>query len=251
MKKKYRMEKDEEFGMYRVIALRNFGDVKEGDIGGYVETEDNLSHTGNCWIYDDAIMRHESRMTGNAKLHNTAVMYNNSSITDDAEMFGDASLYNHATLHGSAVMCNDSAMYNNTEMFDHAQLYGSASLFGNAMICDNAIMRDSASLHDNSRAFGNAELCGIANLRYTAFVMSGIWNITPLQISGSKHFLNISSPTTIKIGCKNNSIEDWLANYPEIGKNQHYSTLEILEYKGFIDLAIRWLEIYSNQITKN
>ena len=33
--------------LYRIEALKDFGDVKEGDKGGYVESEDNLSQNGN------------------------------------------------------------------------------------------------------------------------------------------------------------------------------------------------------------
>jgi len=29
--------------VYQIQALRDFGDVKEGDLGGYVASEDNLS----------------------------------------------------------------------------------------------------------------------------------------------------------------------------------------------------------------
>ena len=32
----------------RVVALIDFGDVKTGDVGGFVESENNLSHDGLC-----------------------------------------------------------------------------------------------------------------------------------------------------------------------------------------------------------
>lgn len=40
--------------LYRIRALKNFRNVKKGDLGGYVEKESNLSQTGDAWIYDDA-----------------------------------------------------------------------------------------------------------------------------------------------------------------------------------------------------
>jgi len=33
--------------LHRIQALRSFGDVKEGDIGGWIEKESNLWHDGN------------------------------------------------------------------------------------------------------------------------------------------------------------------------------------------------------------
>lgn len=62
--------------LYRIQALKPFSDVKEGDIWGFVQGENNLSQFGNCWIYDyaevsdyasvedDAIVKGCSRVLG-------------------------------------------------------------------------------------------------------------------------------------------------------------------------------------------
>lgn len=42
------------FKLYRIRALKDFFVIKEGELGGYVEAENNLSHEGYCWIYDNA-----------------------------------------------------------------------------------------------------------------------------------------------------------------------------------------------------
>ena len=38
--------------LYQIRALHDFGDVKAGDLGGYVDGEGALSHEGLCWIAD-------------------------------------------------------------------------------------------------------------------------------------------------------------------------------------------------------
>ena len=40
--------------LHRIRAVRDFGDVKAGDLGGWSETESNLSNDGNAWVYGDA-----------------------------------------------------------------------------------------------------------------------------------------------------------------------------------------------------
>ena len=40
--------------LYRIEALMDFSDVKTGDKGGFVQSEDNLSQLGNAWVYDNA-----------------------------------------------------------------------------------------------------------------------------------------------------------------------------------------------------
>lgn len=34
--------------VYQIEALRDFGNVKKGDRGGFIQSEDNLSQEGNC-----------------------------------------------------------------------------------------------------------------------------------------------------------------------------------------------------------
>ena len=39
--------------LHRIKALRDFGNVKARELGGWIEKESNLSHSGNCWVYDE------------------------------------------------------------------------------------------------------------------------------------------------------------------------------------------------------
>ena len=52
--RKYVLYKQEANGMWRIRACKDFGNVKRGDFGGLVQSEDNLSQYGECWIYDGA-----------------------------------------------------------------------------------------------------------------------------------------------------------------------------------------------------
>ena len=40
--------------LFRIKALVSFGDVKEGELGGLVEKEENLDQSGNAWVSGDA-----------------------------------------------------------------------------------------------------------------------------------------------------------------------------------------------------
>ena len=64
MDKKYEINSDG-----RVVALRDFGNVKAGDVGGVVESENNLSHDGDCWVSDDAWVYGNARVSGNAEVY--------------------------------------------------------------------------------------------------------------------------------------------------------------------------------------
>ena len=40
--------------LFRIKALVAFCDVEKGELGGFIEKEDNLSHSGDAWVYGDA-----------------------------------------------------------------------------------------------------------------------------------------------------------------------------------------------------
>ena len=42
--------------LYHIRALIDFTNVKVGDLGGWIEKEDNLSHCGDAWVSGDAVV---------------------------------------------------------------------------------------------------------------------------------------------------------------------------------------------------
>ena len=58
--KKYKLtnnKKETIFGtLFQIEALIDFGNVKRGELGGWIEKEENLSQEGNAWVYGDAMV---------------------------------------------------------------------------------------------------------------------------------------------------------------------------------------------------
>lgn len=52
--------------LFQIRALISFGNVEEGDLGGFIEKEDNLSQSGNAWVSGDAEVYGNARVSGNA-----------------------------------------------------------------------------------------------------------------------------------------------------------------------------------------
>ncbi len=48
----------------RIKALRSFGDIREGAVGGFVEKEENLDHCGDSWVSGDAGVFGDARVSG-------------------------------------------------------------------------------------------------------------------------------------------------------------------------------------------
>ena len=87
--------------LFQVVALRDFGFVKKGDKGGYIESDANLSHEGDCWVFDDAQVYGGAQVTGDAQVYDDARVYG------AARVFDDASVSGNAQVSGTALVCAD------------------------------------------------------------------------------------------------------------------------------------------------
>ena len=54
--------------LHRIKAVVEFGLVKVGDLGGWIEKEENLSHEGKAWVYGDAKVWGNAEVCGNANI---------------------------------------------------------------------------------------------------------------------------------------------------------------------------------------
>ena len=70
--------------LFRIKALISFGSVEAGELGGYVEKEDNLAQNGNAWVFDDA------EVYGNARVYGNAEVYGNARVCGNAWVCGNA-----------------------------------------------------------------------------------------------------------------------------------------------------------------
>ena len=55
--------------LYRIKALSSFGCVSAGDLGGFLESEKNLSQNGDAWVYGNA------RVYGNAEVSEIGAIF--------------------------------------------------------------------------------------------------------------------------------------------------------------------------------
>lgn len=99
--------------LYRIKAVKDFGDVKKGDLGGYVESEENLSHEGDCWVYDYAYVYGDVQVCGNAQIYGRAEVYDGAQVYGKAEIFNNANVYRHAKICGYAVVSGNAEVGGN------------------------------------------------------------------------------------------------------------------------------------------
>lgn len=86
--KKYELTTDTKsiFGKryFRIRALVDFGNVSKGDLGGYIESEDNLSNDtgyGNAWVGGEAYVGGDAWVVGEARVDGEAYVDSNDCYT--------------------------------------------------------------------------------------------------------------------------------------------------------------------------
>ena len=83
--------------LFQIKCTKSFKYVKEGDLGGYVEKDENLDQKGNAWVYGNA------EVSGNAWVYGDAGVYGDAEIDNNNkhcgfDCFGSANHHAHAYL---------------------------------------------------------------------------------------------------------------------------------------------------------
>lgn len=130
--------------LYRIEALKYFGEIKKGDKGGFIESENNLAHEGDAWVSDNA------HVYGDACVFDNARVYNNAFVSGYAQVYGNAFVYGNAWL------------YDNTRVCGYARVADNARVYGDANVCDDSSVFGSACVYDNARVCGDALVRGYA-----------------------------------------------------------------------------------------
>ena len=97
--KKYELTKETKViggkTVFRIRALRSFGDIKAGDLGGFIENERNLSHEGNAWVGDNAKVNGYAQVGGNARVGGYARVSGDGLINSNNDYLCEQGLGSH------------------------------------------------------------------------------------------------------------------------------------------------------------
>ena len=106
--KKYELMKDDTIKangktLYRIKALVDINhEVKAGDLGGYIESEANLStKMDESWVYDDAMVFDSALVVFHAHVRDQAMVYGDAEVAGEG---GEAEVTDNAKVYGSTVM---------------------------------------------------------------------------------------------------------------------------------------------------
>lgn len=146
--------------LHRIRALRDVNaEVKAGDLGGFVESESNLSFEADdtAWIFDDAIACNDAYVDKGAVLRGEAVVCDNAYISMGAVLSGHARVEDNAYIRGAvlsasarasgfSMILNDKDTMGVPILSGHCAAYGKVSgdvrLTGSALVISGEEIRN-------------------------------------------------------------------------------------------------------------
>lgn len=144
MSKKYELtgETKEHNGrvLHRIKALRDIPrhEIFAGALGGWLETENNLSHDGDAWVGEDAIVYQNALVSDGAYVGGMAKVLGNAQVYDHAEVSGAAVVRDCAYIRGRALVCGSAVIAQNAHIAGLAKVSGNARVEGDALVFDSA-----------------------------------------------------------------------------------------------------------------
>ena len=133
--------------LHRIRALQDVReDVHQGDLGGFVESERNLSQEGSCWIFHEAIAAEDAVVAGDAQIRELAVIRGSSMVSGSAVIRHRSIVEDNAIVTAGIVEA-DSRIAGNAKVIEspwtqaapyisNGLVYGNIS--GNVRLCQGA-----------------------------------------------------------------------------------------------------------------
>lgn len=188
--------------LYRIEAVRDFGRIKKGQRGGYIENEKNLSHEGDCWIHDDAKVYDQAEVSGNARIMDNvqicehAKVYGYAEILDNVQIYGNAEVFDTAGVYGDSEVYGEAKIYGNASISNKSLVYGSAQVYGNTKVFGNAQVYQEARIYGDAEVGYQAEIKGHAEISKNGdyYVGKNIW-------SSGRSFTYTRSNRMWAVGC--------------------------------------------------
>lgn len=197
--------------LHRIRALRDFGDVIAGYLGGWIEKEENLSRDGTCWVYREA------------------------RVYEDSRVYGDGRVFGQANVYGSAVIFENARVCGEARVFGKAQVRGEAIVFGKARVCGDAIVCGVAKVHGKALVYGRTLVRGNASIYSGSIASTDDYMVVgPI---GSRNdfttFFKDGDKIMVKCGCFRGDIEE----FEDAVEERHIYTKHYAPYLQAIKLA--------------
>lgn len=218
--------------LYRIKAVKNFGHINIGELGGWVESEKNLAQYDNCWISEKALVFGDAQVYGDAQVFGDAKIYEKARTFGNAKVYGEAQVYGKSQIFGEAQVYGKAQIYGEAAIYDEAQIFGDAGICEKALVCGNALV------------YGKTKVCANAKIHFKA-CLKDIGDYICIGPIGSRDdcatfYRTENGEIWVYCGCFNDSIENFERAVKKAHGNSHFAQqykIAIRNAKELIELS--------------
>lgn len=178
--------------LYRIRAVKDFRDVHKGDLGGFIESEYNLSQKSDCWIYGGAKVYEGAKVCEHAIIKDSAVIRETALIKGNAQITGNSVISGDVVLEKGTVsntnIGDEDVKYellkDDTVYFDGSTLYRIRSLMDFLDVkkgelggyihseknLPRHLLKSCSWVYDNAKVYGSSVIDGYAKVKGNAVV---------------------------------------------------------------------------------
>lgn len=218
--------------LYQIRALKDFSNVKAGELGGYVQSTKNLSQKGKCWIYnDDSMVYGNAIICGNAKIMCESEVCDNAKVSENATI-SDSIIFGSAIISGNASISDNVKIHGVAKVYDNAQIRDNVCIRDSAIVCECAFVANNVEIYDNAIIKGNAgvigdpihtcnsiKIYGTATLQGDCYICNGgnIYNNNRYAVikgfgreqRSTTFYMNRNNDIMVKCGCFFGTLKDF------------------------------------------
>lgn len=229
--------------MHQIRAVQSFGAVKAGDIGGWIESEQNLSHNGACWVSEyatvlgDAQVSHDAYISGSAIICEKARIMHRAKVMESACVDGCAIVMDNALIQGNAYIGEKARIINRARVMESAFIGGYAIVMGHALIQGSAHVLDNTYIGGYAIIDGRAIIYENEHIDLDALITkkSDIFSISHIESMVDKTTFFRCQDGSVKLtcGCFKGTIEEFLDKVKKTHKDNKYAQM----YRKAVEMA--------------
>lgn len=138
-----------------------------GDVGGWIESEENLSHKDHCCVLE------ESKIFGNASVKDNARVVHNSIVKDNAKILDCSFVYDEAIVGADTIVKDISVIgkgskvyfYNTTETnSEQGHITGNTCILNNSIFESTGYVKSSEFLNCTFYGVSEFNVCRFSNV---------------------------------------------------------------------------------------
>lgn len=119
--------------------------INKGDLGGWVQSEENLSQEGNAWVSENAVVYHGAKVKDNAHVYGNAIVHESATIEECALIYGNANIHNVSPIGDEAEVCGNA----DVRIDEYGCIGGKVKVYG----MGKTLIVDSVELFESARIF--------------------------------------------------------------------------------------------------